>query len=87
MAISRLETVPTETLCTIVNLLPLWYVKDLSCVSKRLREACLPTLFRNVKFHFSETGFDGLKNLMKSEARYYVVSFTYEVPELLKAGN
>lgn len=87
MTVSSLETLPTETLYNIVDLLVPWEIKYLSRASKRLREACLPTLFRCVKFQFSEAGFDGLKELKESAARYHVVSFTYEVPELLKTGN
>jgi hypothetical protein len=83
---SRLETLPIEISC-IIDLLRPWEVKDLSRASKRLREACLPSLFCCVKFPFSDTGFDGMKRLMKSDVRYHVVSFTYAVPELLKAGN
>ena len=84
---SRLETLPMEISCIIIGLLSPWEVKDLSRVSKRLREASLPSLFCCVEFPFSDTGFDGMKRLMKSDARYHVVSFTYAVPELLKTGN
>ncbi|KAG0644948.1 hypothetical protein D0Z07_9341 [Hyphodiscus hymeniophilus] len=82
---NRLETLPTEIFRIIINFLCPWDVKDLSRSSKRLREACLPSLFRRVKFQFSQAGFDGLKNLLKSDARNHIVSFTYVVPELLKA--
>lgn len=84
---SRLEAVPAEISSTIITFLTSREVKDLSWVSKRLREACLPSLFRRVKFQFSEAGFVGLKSLMKSDARYHVVSFTYVVPELLVPGR
>jgi hypothetical protein len=85
--ISRLETLPTEIFRIIINFLTPWAVKDLSRTSKRLREACLPSLFRRIEFQFSEAGFDGLKSLLKSDARNYIVSFTYAVPELLKASK
>jgi hypothetical protein len=71
----------------IIDLLLPWEVKKLCRANKRLREACLPPLFRRVEFKFSEAGFNELKTLMKSDARYHVVSFTYVVPELLKAGK
>jgi hypothetical protein len=84
---SRLETLPMEILSIIVDLLPFWGVKDLSRASRRLRKACIPSLFNHVKFQFSETGFEGLKSLLYSNIRNHVVSFTYVVPELLKAGK
>ena len=84
---NRLETLPTEISHIIIDFLTPWNVKDLSRVSKRLREACKPSLFRRVKFQFSEAGFDGLKSLLKSDARNHIASFTYAVPELLKAGK
>ncbi|KAH8799386.1 hypothetical protein F5884DRAFT_811731 [Xylogone sp. PMI_703] len=82
---SRLENLPPEISRVIIDLLAPWNVKNLSLSSKRLREVCLPSLFRSVEFPFSDAGFDGLKSLMKSDARYHVASFTYAVPELLKA--
>jgi hypothetical protein len=54
---------------------------------QRLREVCLSSLFRNVRFSFSKGGFDELKSLLKSDVRHHVVSFTYDIPELLKTGN
>ncbi|OBT97663.1 hypothetical protein VE01_04427 [Pseudogymnoascus verrucosus] len=85
MTVSRLETLPIEICRIIIDFITTWTVKDLSCTSKWLREACLPALFRHVEFPFSEAGFDGLKSLVKSDAHYNVVSFTYVVPELPKA--
>jgi hypothetical protein len=87
MAISRLETLPTETFYNIIEFLVPRDVKRLSRASKRSREVCLPTLFRRVEFRFSKAGFDRLKNFIKSDTRYHVVSFTYIVPELLNAGK
>jgi hypothetical protein len=84
---NRLETLPTEIFRIILDFLRRSDVKDLSRASKRLREACLPSLFRRVEFQFSEAGFDELKSLLKSDARNHIVSFTYAVPELLKAGK
>ena len=84
---NRLETLPTEISRIIINLLSPWDVKNLSRASKRLREVCLPSLFRCVEFQFSEAGFNGLKSLLKSDTRYYVISFNYAVLELLKTGK
>jgi hypothetical protein len=56
--LTRLETLPTEILQAIVDHLPVWQIKHLSCASKRLRQACLSTLFRHVKFEFSQAGID-----------------------------
>ncbi|KAH6696619.1 hypothetical protein BKA61DRAFT_497630, partial [Leptodontidium sp. MPI-SDFR-AT-0119] len=68
----------------IIDLLPLWDVKDLSRTSKSVREACMPSLFRCVEIPFSTDGFNKLESLINTDARYYIVSFTYVVPELLK---
>ncbi|OBT49884.1 hypothetical protein VE04_09715 [Pseudogymnoascus sp. 24MN13] len=80
---TRLETLPTEILHAVVDHLAPWEVKRLSCTSKRLRHACLSILFCNVTFDFSLTGIEGLKDLLKSNVCSYIVSFTYEVTELL----
>ena len=63
--LTRLETLPTEILHAVVDLLPLWEIKRLSCASKRLRQACLSILFLRVKFEFSQAGIEGLKDLLK----------------------
>ncbi|KAH7370278.1 hypothetical protein BKA65DRAFT_522102 [Rhexocercosporidium sp. MPI-PUGE-AT-0058] len=57
---------------------------NLSRTSKSVREACLPCLFHSVEILFSTDGFNGLKSLIESDARYHIVSFTYVVPKLLK---
>jgi hypothetical protein len=71
----------------IIDLLVLWEVKNLSRVSKRVRETCMPSLFRCIEIPFSKDGFNGLKSLINTDARYHIISFTYVVPKLLKAGN
>ncbi|KAH8745171.1 hypothetical protein F5882DRAFT_312818, partial [Hyaloscypha sp. PMI_1271] len=50
-----------------------------------LREVYLLSLFYRIKIRFLEAGFNRLKNLIKLDTRYYIVSFTYIVLELLKA--
>ncbi|KFY03100.1 hypothetical protein O988_01696 [Pseudogymnoascus sp. VKM F-3808] len=82
--LARLETLPTEILHAVVDHLPVWEIKDLSCASKRLRQACLSILFRHVKFEFSQTGIEELNDLLKSNVSGYIASFTYEITELLK---
>lgn len=47
----------------------------------------MPSLFRCVEIPFSNDGFNGLKSFINTDARYHIVSFTYVIPELLKAGN
>ena len=82
-----LETLPIEVLYLIIDLLLPWDIKTLSCISKRLRQVCLPSLFHRIEFcKFSHDGFEELKNLLKLDARHHVVSFTYTVPELLNTG-
>ncbi|KAH6716425.1 hypothetical protein BKA61DRAFT_721020 [Leptodontidium sp. MPI-SDFR-AT-0119] len=82
---SRFETLPTEISRSIIDLFAFWEVKRLSCASKSVREACLLSLFRCIEIAFSDDGFNGLKSLIELDTRYYIVSFTYVVPELLKA--
>jgi hypothetical protein len=84
--LTRLETLPTEILLAVVNHLPVWEIKYLSRASKRLRQACLSTLFRHVKFEFSQAGIEGLNDLLKSNFCGHIASFTYEITELLKTG-
>ena len=85
--LTRLEMLPTEILHAVVNYLPLWEIKYLSCASKRLRQACLSILFRHVKFEFSKAGIEGLKDLLRSNVCGHIASFTYEITELLKPGT
>lgn len=82
-----LETLPTEILRDIVDHLSFRDVEALSLASRRLREVCLPSLFRRVKFEFSEAGFEHLKTIIGSDVRHHVVSFKYVVPELFKDGK
>lgn len=82
-----LETLPTEVLRDIVDHLSFRDVEALSLASRRLREICQPSLFRRVKFEFSEVGFERLKTIIGSDIRHHVVSFKYVVPELLKNGK
>ncbi len=84
--LTRLEKLPTDIIHAIVSLLRPWEIIRFSCTSKRLRQACLPTLFRDVKFKFSLDGIENLKALLKSDVRSYVTCFTYEVTELLNTG-
>ncbi|KFY27953.1 hypothetical protein V491_00692 [Pseudogymnoascus sp. VKM F-3775] len=85
--LGRLETLPTEILHAVVDHLPVWEIKDLSCASKRLRQACLSILSRHVKFEFSQAGIEGLNDLLKSNVCSYIISFTYKITELLNPGT
>ncbi|CAG7937912.1 unnamed protein product [Penicillium nalgiovense] len=80
----KLESLPTEILRVVVSHLFIQDMKHLASASKRLRDVCLPYLFHNVVFSFSDSGLDGLRLLMQSDVRQYVVSFTYLIPELLR---
>ncbi|KAJ5481508.1 hypothetical protein N7475_000320 [Penicillium sp. IBT 31633x] len=82
-----LESLPTEILCVVVSHLFIQDMKHLASASKRLRDVCLPYLFHNVVFSFSDSGLDGLRLLIQSDVRQYVVSFTYVIPELLRPEN
>ena len=83
----RLDRIPTAILQAIIDLIQLCDVKHLSSVSKRLREACLSNLFCHVGFEFSQAGIEELHGLSKSYVLSYVVSFTYNIPALLKKGE
>ncbi|XWW97899.1 hypothetical protein V2A60_005895, partial [Cordyceps javanica] len=85
--LTRLERLPTEIVQAVVGFLKPWDVKKLSYTSKRLRQACLPTIFRRVKFEFSLHGIEELKDLLKPGVRSHVRSFSYEVTGLLKPGE
>ncbi|KAF7586154.1 hypothetical protein BBP40_009396 [Aspergillus hancockii] len=51
----------------------------------RTRDVCLPFLFRKVNIEFSNKGFDLLERLLESNLYWYIVSFKYVVPKLLKS--
>jgi hypothetical protein len=55
---------PPDILYGVVDLLQLQEIKDMSCASTRMREACLPSLFRRVKFEFSEAGLRELRGIL-----------------------
>jgi hypothetical protein len=82
LELSPLKDLPPDILHSVLDLAPLWHLKILSCASIRLRETCLPTLFRRVKFEFSEAGLRELGGILKSDVRCHIVSFTYVVPDL-----
>lgn len=73
--LNGLELLPSEILFDIVKYLCNRETKTLSLVSKRMRDVCLPTLFRKVSIEFSTKGFDLLESLLKSSLHRYIVSF------------
>lgn len=81
---TSLELLPTELLLSIVDNLWASEVRELSLASKRLRNACLPSLFRVVAFQFSHAGFTKIQKLVQSSVRHHIVTITYEIPELLR---
>ena len=84
---ARLDLLPSDILCRIVNFLPPWEIEGLSCANKKLREASIPVLFPAVKFEFSKTSLNELKNLSDSNIRQHVISLTYVAPEILRPGK
>jgi hypothetical protein len=68
--LARLETLPPDILHKVVDLLPLQQVKGLSRV-----EACLPTLFRRVKFEFS-AGLGELRGTLESDGHCHTPLLT-----------
>lgn len=84
----RLQFLPTEILYKIVEYLHSQEIKPLLYINRRMRDVCLLTLFRKVRFGFSDNGFDGLEGLLQSSHLYpYIVSFQYVVPQLLKPSK
>lgn len=79
------ENFPTELTTIVTDFLCNKDVKNLSLVCRKLREMSLSRIFRNVQFPFSSSGFSALRELLLSDIRYNVVSFTYKVPELLSS--
>ena len=79
-----LESLPTELLRIVVDLLPFQDIKELSYTSKQLRGVYLPSLFRSLKFEFSQAGFEQLESIIELDIRYHMVSFTYIVLDLLR---
>ncbi|KAJ5981978.1 hypothetical protein N7451_012078 [Penicillium sp. IBT 35674x] len=71
------EILPVEILSMIVGLLCNGDAKSLSLVCGKLRELALPYIFHRVRFEFSHSGFNALRQLLLSDLRQYVVSFTY----------
>ena len=82
-----LELLPQEILLTLVDHLRTEDVKILSSVCRRLRTIYLSHIFRHVEFRFSRSGLRALRELLLSDLRQYIVSFTYTIPELLHPGN
>ncbi|CEO59494.1 hypothetical protein PEBR_19184 [Penicillium brasilianum] len=80
----RLDLLHSDILSRIVRFLQPGDIEELSCVSKRLRNASIPVLFRAVRFEFSRSSLNGLKRLSGSDIRHHVVSLTYVAPEILK---
>lgn len=83
---SRLDLLPIELLDMILDFLR-GDVESLSRTCKTLRAVSSRVLFANVKFEFSESGLEGMERPAKSDVRHHVISFTYEVPDILDPGK
>lgn len=82
-----MELLPTEILFGVVKCLDNRDVKQLSRSSKRMRDVCLPFLFRKLSIEFSNEGFDLLEGILKSKLHRYIVAFEYFAPMLLNSGE
>jgi hypothetical protein len=82
-----MELLPTEILFGIVKCLDNQQIKQLSVVSSRMRDICLPVLFHKISIEFSNEGLDLLESILKSSLNRYIVSFEYVVPMLLNPGK
>lgn len=83
----RLDSFPSPILHVILNQVSFHQLKFLSYVNRRLREVCVPYLFREVKCRFSSQSFDNLRSLTSSKLCHYVVSFTYTAPGIIEPGR
>lgn len=83
----QLESCPPEVIYFIVEQLSRYDLKAFARVNKSLRAFCLPSLFRQFQFEFSEDGFHKLETFLQSDQCPHVVSLKYTVPELLKPGK
>ncbi|KAF3012718.1 hypothetical protein E8E15_004220 [Penicillium rubens] len=75
---------PSEIILQIVESLSRFELKTFSCINKRLRELCVPSIFSKVKFEFSKSGLEALNHLLGSDVRRHVRSMTYVTTELLE---
>ncbi|KAJ5253224.1 hypothetical protein N7489_003634 [Penicillium chrysogenum] len=74
-----MELLPTEILFGIVKCLDNQQTKQLSVVSSRMRDICLPVLFHKISIEFSNEGLDLLESILKSNLNRYIVSFETEL--------
>lgn len=78
---------PSEIILQIVESLSRFELKTFSCINKRLRELCVPSIFSKVKFELSKSGLETLNHLLESDVRRHVRSMTYVTTELLEPGK
>ncbi|OAA63241.1 hypothetical protein LEL_10706 [Akanthomyces lecanii RCEF 1005] len=78
-----LGTLPMQIFLNVVRYLEVIDIKELSWTSKGFREACLPALFRHVRFEFVQDGAERLKCLLASGFHEHVAFFTCKVKERL----
>lgn len=81
------DILPVEILSMIAGHLCNEDVKSLSFLCRKLREISLQYIFHDVRFEFSHSGFHALRELLLSDLRQYIVSFTYVIPQLLHPGT
>lgn len=82
-----LDNLPLEIIYLILGSLSMEELKSFSYVNKHLREASLPSLFRELTINFSKSGFEKLKGISNSEVRVHVVSLKYIAPDLINPGK
>ncbi|RDW93148.1 uncharacterized protein DSM5745_00470 [Aspergillus mulundensis] len=56
---------------------------SLSCVCKRFRKLCVPSIFDSVRFSCSKFGLENLRDWAKSELRHHAIFFAYWIPPFL----
>ncbi|GKZ98329.1 hypothetical protein AnigIFM59636_002736 [Aspergillus niger] len=74
-----LEALPGEIFCLILDHLHLPAVKEISRVSKLLRERCLPFIFGDVILDFTEGSFARLDNVRESRLCHFVTSLGFKL--------
>ncbi|KAL4903478.1 hypothetical protein BDW74DRAFT_156460 [Aspergillus multicolor] len=56
---------------------------SLSCVCKRFRQLCVPSIFGSVSFSCSRFGLENLREWTNSELRHHAMFFAYWIPPFL----
>ena len=85
--LNNMELLPSEIIFGIVKYLDNREVKQLSRSSRRMRDVCLPSLFRKLSVKFSNKGLSLLESILKSNLDRYILSFESVALMILKPSK